>query len=230
MNSHVHSEYEDYQLATYLMIMTSYFITFVMLVACSGILNGDSLMPATPETISSPEGKFLLRKIPSEKSKNTKTIWLKTTLIVYQLDSVTQHYNELHRFDVKGQPSELFIDDSGSRIVTLDEWFGMGQGSNVVMIYDIEGKILRRWSLTDFYDKSKFAKLRRSTSSIYWRGDVNWSHDQKTLKISNPGSLIRNNDKSYSISYDNEFPSFVLNPFELKLLPKVRSVDGVSPK
>lgn len=179
-------------------------------------------MPATPETISSPEGKFLLRKIPSENSKNLRTIWLETTLIVYKLDSITQHYNELHRFAVKGHPGELFIDDSGSRIVTLDEYFGMGQGSNVVVVYDIKGRILRRWNLTDFYDKSKFAKLRRSTSSIYWRGDVNWSDDQKTLNISNPSSLIRSDDKSYSISYENEFPSFILDPFELKLLPKVK--------
>jgi hypothetical protein len=102
----------------------------------------------------------------------------------------------------------------------------MGQGPNVVVVYNIEGKILRGWSLTDFYDKKYFSKLRRSTSSIYWRGDVKWSDDQKYLNISNPSSLIKVDDQSYSISYDNEFPIFTLDPFNLKLLP----ISRVSPR
>ena len=106
--------------------------------------------------------------------------------IVYQLNTETQDYHESSRFNIEGNPVELFINDAGDRIVTLDQYFGIGQGPRVVVVYSTKGRELKKWGLKDFYDKKKIENLPETTASVIWRGSAGWTIDQKGIKIFRP--------------------------------------------
>ena len=52
--------------------------------------------------------------------------------------------------------------------VTIDNWHNVGFG-DVVAIYHSNGKLLKKYRLTDLYPISAIEKMKRSVSSIWWR-------------------------------------------------------------
>lgn len=114
-------------------------------------------------------------------------------LIVYRLDTASQDYRETCRFTVEDYPIEFFINDAGDRIVTMDQWFGIGQGPSVVSVRDGKGRELKKWALKDFYDRKKIGQLSESTASVYWRGDAAWMGDQKGILIAKPTLFRKKN-------------------------------------
>jgi hypothetical protein len=164
--------------------MKIYFLALTLLM-CS-LAHGDSWAPQTPQTISSPRGEFLLRAIPPQRLDDEGKEWSKTMFIVYQLTAHDQDYRESSRFYVEGRPLELFINDKGDRIVTIDQYFGIGVGPRVVAVYNTRGRELKRWALKDFFDKRKIARLPQTTASTHWRGQAGWMYDQSGIWISKP--------------------------------------------
>ena len=131
--------------------------------------------------------------IPPNRLDDQGKNWSKVLFIVYQLNHASQGYRELRRFNVEGRPNELLINDRGDRIVTLDQYFGIGQGPRVVVVYDGKGKELKTWALKDFYDKKKIKDLTETTASVLWRGDAGWTSDQKGVWLSEPAPLSGKN-------------------------------------
>ena len=162
--------------------------------------------------MSSPKGEFLLRAIPPKKLNEEGKQWSKMLFIVYQLNGQTQAYRETSRFNIEGHPIELFINDSGDRIVTLDQYFGIGQGPRVVAVYTGEGRELKNWALKDFYDKTKLDKLPESTASVHWRGQAGWMGDQKGIWISKPTLFVEREDV---------FDDYILDLGRLKITKRV---------
>ena len=178
----------------------------------SQFLSADSWAPPTPFTVSSPEGKYLLRAIPPQHVKEEGGNRSKMLFIVYQLDHESQDYRETNRFNVEGHPIQIMINDQGDRIVTLDQYFGIGRGSRVVAVYDSKGRELKTWALEDFYDKEKVKELPKSTSSVHWRGEVSWMHGQQEVWISKAESRA---------GKDVEFDNYVLDVKSLKISKRV---------
>ena len=132
--------------------------------------------------------------------------------IVYRLNAETQEYRERSRFNVEGHPIELFINDAGDRIVTLDQYFGIGQGPRVVAVYSAEGRELKKWALKDFYDKKKIDKLPETTASVHWRGRAGWMGDQKGVWISKPNLFADRKE---------DFDDYILDVRRLKITKRV---------
>ena len=172
----------------------------------------DSWMPQTPQTVSSPQGEFLLRTIPPKRLDDQGKNWSKMLFIVYQLDQASQDYREMRRFNVEGRPIEFLINDRGDRIVTLDQYFGIGQGPRVVVVYDGKGKELKKWALKDFYDKKKIKDLTETTASVYWRGDAGWLSDQKGVWLSKPSLPSENK---------SDFDDYLLDVRQLKISKRI---------
>lgn len=172
----------------------------------------DSWAPPTPQTVSSPKGEFLLRAIPPSKLNEEGQKWIKMLFIVYQLNGETQAYRETSRFHVEGHPIELFINDSGDRIVALDQYFGIGQGPRVVAVYNGKGRELKKWALKDFYDKKKLDRLPESTASVHWRGQAGWTGDQKGIWISKPTLFVERKD---------DFDDYILDVRRLEITKRV---------
>jgi hypothetical protein len=80
-------------------------------------------------------------------------------------------------------PVAVLIPDSGQFVVTLDEWHGVGTTSQAVVIYGAMGELVRSFALEDLATESEISKMFHSTTSIWWRGRVHFSPDEKTLQI-----------------------------------------------
>lgn len=190
---------------------------------------GDSYLPSKPEAFSSPSGNYVVRIEAADSVENAKYYWKNTEFNVFSYNKETEDYQRVTKFDVEGHPLRLFINDAGTRIVTIDQHFGVGSGQ-IAAVYDFEGKRLAQWTLKDLFDTRdlidprKPPKFRTSTSSIYWRGDVGWNHDQKAIWISAPTTFESHDDGSFTVTHPADMDSYEINleKVEMKRVPSKR--------
>ena len=65
-------------------------------------------------------------------------------------------------------PVSALVSDDGRRLVTFDNWHGMGYGDDVVVIYRSDGTLVRKFSLEELLTAEDVRELPRSISSRYW--------------------------------------------------------------
>lgn len=202
-------------------------ITIVLgLLFSLGEVYGDSYAPSTPEAFTSPSGSYIVRMEASSKVKDAKFYWEFTTFRVFKYSNDSSIYAPVGRFDVKGHPLKIMINDAGTHIVTIDQNYGVGYGQ-IAAIYSMQGKLLKEWYLKDIYNvKNVFTRkgvpdFRRSTSSIYWRGDVGWNMDQRSIWIG-AATTIEHKDGMMVVTYGKKFDSYIidLDKLEMKRVPK----------
>ena len=193
----------------------------------------DSFAPSTPEVFASPSGKYLVRIEAADSVKNPRFYWKQTQFNLFSYNDATETYDRVTKFDVEGHPLQLFINDAGTHIATIDEHFGVGYGQ-IAAIYNIEGKRLAQWTLADLFkadplDLYAFPNFRRSTSSIYWRGDAGWSHDQKTIWISAPEKFESHADGGVTVTHPAENDSYQidLEKLQMSLVPSGKKAGKV---
>jgi hypothetical protein len=138
----------------------------------------DSWFPPTPFVAVSENGQFVAHVTPA--STNSKA-----TVVVSAIKG--QRTNELWRATLSNHscPTEVFVSDDGSGVVSLDNWGGVGYGDDVVALYGPGGQ-KAKYSLEEFApppkpkpDSSGFpltpihggyeGKFTHSTSSRHWR-------------------------------------------------------------
>lgn len=74
-------------------------------------------------------------------------------------------------------PVEVVVANGGRAFATFDNWHSMGHGPNVLVIYDGQGKLVRRFALADLLPDWFIAVLPASISSMRWRGEPRMSDD-----------------------------------------------------
>jgi hypothetical protein len=213
-------------------------VGFVILLGCCMRAPADSFAPSTPEVFVSPSGKHLVRIEAADSVKIPRFYWKQTEFNLFSYNDATETYDRVTKFNVEGHPLLLFINDAGTHIATIDEHCGVGYGQ-IAAIYNIEGKRLAQWTLVDLFkadplDLHAFPNFRRSTSSIYWRGDAGWSHDQKTIWISSPAKFESHADGSVTVTHPAEVDSYEidLEKLQMSLVPsrkKNEQVDAEHP-
>jgi hypothetical protein len=93
------------------------------------------------------------------------------------------------RLDNEVAPVSVLISDRGDFVITFDNWHGVGQGDNVVAIYDGKtGALIKKLGLTDFLTESDIDNLPASTSSIHWHGthQIDYEKSELILKVVKP--------------------------------------------
>lgn len=68
-------------------------------------------------------------------------------------------------------PVSALVANSGGYIVTFDNWHGVGLGENVVVIYRLDGHVIRSFRLDELMTAGDIEVLPRSVSSVNWGGD-----------------------------------------------------------
>lgn len=95
------------------------------------------------------------------------------------------------QLDNEVSPVSALVSNNGDYVITFDNWHGVGVGDNVVAIYDgINGKLIKKFSLTDFLTESDVDSLPASTSSIHWHGthQLDYEKEQLILKVVKPSN------------------------------------------
>ena len=67
-------------------------------------------------------------------------------------------------------PVSALVSDDGAYVVTFDDWYSVGHGDNVVVIYRSDGTLVKKFGLEDLLTPGDIEKLPRTTSSIWWGG------------------------------------------------------------
>lgn len=86
-------------------------------------------------------------------------------------------------------PVQALVSNDGLRVVTFDNWHSVGFGTNVVVIYDENGGLIRSFALEDILPEPYLLAMDRSVSSREWRKGLEISPDSRTLliKVAVPG-------------------------------------------
>lgn len=66
-------------------------------------------------------------------------------------------------------PLTVLVSDGGWRVITLDNYYTVGFGDEVVVFYDENGKLLKKYSLEMLLQEKDMARIPRTVSSRWWR-------------------------------------------------------------
>ena len=58
---------------------------------------------------------------------------------------------------------------AGWRVVTFDNYYSVGYGEEVIVFYDEQGKLLKKYSLEALLSPMELGQVSRSVSSRWWR-------------------------------------------------------------
>lgn len=103
--------------------------------------------------------------------------------IFYRLDAAA-NYVKVREVSLLNPIAPVFaaVADSGE-LVTLDNWHNMGIGDSVIVVYSPDGTVLRKYRLADVYTESEIAKFNRTTSSIWWRCEIQTGFETRTSSV-----------------------------------------------
>lgn len=87
-------------------------------------------------------------------------------------------------------PVHALVTNDGGHLVTFDNWHSMGHGTDVVVVYDHRGDLIRKLALKDFLPEAYIAFLPRSVSSLWWGRDhyLNEEDGELVLQVNQPDS------------------------------------------
>jgi len=176
-----------------------------------GIASAHFYIPTKSRTFISPSGDFILKTLlPEELQGDEPTIWKETNILLFKYNPTSLTYSVISSFKMKGDPSDVFLNKEGTRIVTIDQKGSLGRGE-IVRIYDFKGNKLKAWTLKDVFQREKRVKSSQFSSGS-WRGRVFWSGSN--LSIDFPYNVDHEN---MVITHDLKSYRYVINVNELRM-------------
>ena len=91
-------------------------------------------------------------------------------------------------------PVSALVSGDGRHVVTFDNWHSVGRGKNVVVIYGVDGALVRSMKLTDLVPEDYVAGLPMSVSSTRWKRGSRFADDGDDLLV----DLIVPNEDPFS--------------------------------
>ena len=64
-------------------------------------------------------------------------------------------------------PYNAIVTNDGKYVVTFDDWYQLGKGENVMVVYGENGELLRKFELNEITSLSE-DRLKVSVTSIWW--------------------------------------------------------------
>lgn len=90
-------------------------------------------------------------------------------------------------------PAGALVSDDGRHAVTFDNWYSMGHGDNVVVIYDGAGTLIRSFRLVDLVPADYVEALPHTVGSILWSGGqhrLSAAGDSLLLEVATPSERM----------------------------------------
>jgi TonB family protein len=86
-------------------------------------------------------------------------------------------------------PVRALVSGSGRYVVTFDNWHSVGYGDDVVVIYNAQGGLIKKFGLEDLLTEGDIETFQRSVSSIHWGREhyIDESQGLLVLKIVSNG-------------------------------------------
>jgi hypothetical protein len=96
-------------------------------------------------------------------------------------------------------PASALVANDGSYVVTFDNWHSVGYGDDVVVIYDSDGRLWRKYGLEELFPEWHLSYIPTSATSRRWGGEHRLDEENqllilKTANFARPGELIDSGD------------------------------------
>lgn len=197
-------------------------ILATLFLVAAAICRADSWAPPTARVFASANGKFLLHIAPTarrsspelpevreENEKQRKALGLNQVCHATLFRREEREWNGIsagfrpvwqQKLVNEVAPMDARISDDGQFVVTTNDYGSLSYGENVVVIYDREGKLIRRFKLTEFIPQSKIDDLSvpQSVSSIEWAGrhSLDTKNGLLLLQVWQSGNPASTDDKT----------------------------------
>lgn len=86
-------------------------------------------------------------------------------------------------------PLHALVSKSSNRVITFDNWASVGYGDNVVVIYGLNGKLIRKLALGDILDEAAVDSVPMTVSSRWWGGDHYLDEEREVLVLKVVGNM-----------------------------------------
>ncbi|MGH9753183.1 MAG: energy transducer TonB [Blastocatellia bacterium] len=163
-------------------------LIFISIGAFVSIVNADSWPPPKQENYYSPNKMFYLevtpKKLESQSNrfkdrvegkenagaiKGAKDTGTKGSFYVRGADG---GYSKKWEYPLVSEisPVSAVVSNKGDYVVTFDNWYRVGYGNDVVVIYRFNGTLIKKFGLEDLLTERDIETLPHSVSSIWWGG------------------------------------------------------------
>lgn len=172
-----------------------------VIAACS---RADSWIAPTLKVVASPDGTALLRIVPGRSDQERG----RAIATVLKYDASSGGYEKAVEFRLRNpsSPHAAVITNDARFIVTFDDWAGIGRTENVVVVYRGTGEFVRAWALSDIFTDDERKRFISSTSSTWWRGDVELLEN----RVQSPIVIIRPETQMAQLEKDRKAGPTVL--------------------
>lgn len=93
-------------------------------------------------------------------------------------------------------PVTALVSDDGDYVATFDNWYRIGWGDDVVVIYGANGALIKKYGLNDILSADEIEKIPRTVASRWWGGKHIIDEGKKVLIL----KAVSNGEMPYSES------------------------------
>jgi hypothetical protein len=150
----------------------------------SGSALADSWMKPQTKSFYSSNKQYSFKVVPHESGHGGEGHNPKGTLFGLGSDGVYRSVWTI-TLDNEVSPVRALVSESGNYVVTFDNWYRIGFGDNVIVIYDGYGRLVKKYGLEDILSEDELEEIPRSVSSRHWGGEhyLDEANEQLVLKI-----------------------------------------------
>lgn len=153
--------------------------------------------------------KWLTAKPNRKKRFNAQdTIITPCYAILYRINEVKDTFEIWKKNLINSiSPVKALVSNNGKRIVTIDNWYSLGYGIDVFVVYNEKGELVKRYKLDDF-TSFPINNYMFSISSIWWDCGIELLNKINKVKI----CMITKENRIKTRFYDLESYQFEDTP------------------
>lgn len=105
--------------------------------------------------------------------------------MIFQFIAESKEYRLIRELSLVNpvRPVDVLISDDGRYLVTFDDYYTVGYGENVIVVYDLKEGSTTPIRLEAFLSMAQIDDFEKTASSLPWRGSVDFMTDQRTVYI-----------------------------------------------
>jgi hypothetical protein len=170
--------------------MRSFLAAFILLL-CSAASSFADSPPGHSATAADPTGATIARIEEVDFSSSKGSPNEKARILLYKFDAIENRYSYYRTIAHVGPsaPNLVLLTRNAEFVVAFDSSGQIGRGDSVTIVYNGEGKLLRRWSLEEILSKDDLKEAPESVSSTWWRSDALVLDPLPKIVVSGPKEL-----------------------------------------
>ncbi len=165
------------------------YVIYLHLILCVHVC-ADTWAPPEPQTYCSSNKDYCFEIIPGDSMHQCQGI-------LYAMDEEGGYHQVWSSHLANAiSPVSAVVSDNGDYVATFDNWYRIGWGDDVVVIYGANGILIKKHGLEDILSADEIEKIPRTVASRWWGRGHMIDKEKKTLIL----KVVSNGEMPYSES------------------------------